>query len=153
MKLNSKKNIDDLTIKELKKELVELYMLDYKLIYSDHTSFFGKLRDRIIESDIRWVHGESFAYTCFEDVVALVGFSGLVFLFAPEYFKEFLTFGTIVVATHIALPFVYEKSIDVLDNAIINLRKIVHKKQRENIASEEDRIYKKIKSIELNLKN
>ncbi|MGN1227278.1 MAG: hypothetical protein ACI4TX_01395 [Christensenellales bacterium] len=136
----------ELSKKELQAKLDELYMREYYMVYPNYNKISGKLRNSIIEADLRFLYNYKFGKTCLVDAVTLFSVGGLVFVLAPQYFSTYITLGSALVVTQLSLPYVYEKVVDYLDKQIIELRKKLTESKRKELQKEEYEIHKLINS-------
>lgn len=133
----------------IKKELEKVYLKEYYAEYVNDATYLGRLRDYLLRKDMREAYyKKGYLYAVVSDISALVVLGGGVLVFAPEYFDKYITISTALVAGHLALPVIYDKSKYAVDEKICELRYKLLSGKREKLGKKRADLNKELQALE-----
>lgn len=133
----------------LQEELNDLYIKEYNIDYINKQTHLGGLRSYLLKKDMRKaVYKDNYFYSVLADTSALAFFGAGVLIFAPEYFAKYFTVGSALVACHLSLPHIYDKTKFAIDEKLCYLRAKLLYNKKERIIEKQKDLYKQIQSLE-----
>lgn len=142
MKLIQEKKYN--TKQDIFKRIDELNYMEYCLKNYDCEKFSGRLRDYLLNLDLKKFYDGYFLWSAIKDTGAMLTTGAFILLFIPKIMDTYLFVGPALVTLHLFAPQIYKFSVNKIDKGIFKLREKVFKNKLDMINKEKENLYLKI---------